>query len=242
MLETPAQFNSTAPLPYPADRLGRFRYHTGATLTPLDADEACPVLFRDIGPQAMARFLRGQLRRWAGPLSPIIYLRTCEYEEPYTDYAQIGRLVFLRPLALHPWHSGVSSIYIADARQLGPPEAVGFIPGHVSLAYAQQAVAEVRNTYELREVLGNAEYDATLSASLKQLDQLNAEHELTERLAEPLRIAFQSGDNQQRDRVLNLMQQFELTESDLCTAWHHLPSPRRAFICEALQQLPPHDF
>ena len=33
-----------------------------------------------------------------------------------------------------------------------------------------------------------------------------------------------------------------LTESDVCTAWHHLPRDRRAWIEEALQgaETPPH--
>src|SRR5437660_291858 len=101
MLETPGEFNDlvvqarrlqaqpagVSPAlrrsPYPADNLSAYRYHTGASLRPLRPDEVCPVLFRDLGPVALARFLRGQLRRLAGPQSPIIYMRTEEYVEPY---------------------------------------------------------------------------------------------------------------------------------------------------------------
>ena len=42
--------------------LSRFRYHTGATLRRVEEEETCPVLFRDIGPAALATFLRGGLR------------------------------------------------------------------------------------------------------------------------------------------------------------------------------------
>src|SRR5438067_2245238 len=41
----------------------RLRWHTGATLRPLAPGEPCPALFRDVGPAALAVFLRGALRR-----------------------------------------------------------------------------------------------------------------------------------------------------------------------------------
>ena len=94
MHETPAAFNGAQNARrYPADDLSGFRWHTGATLRPVQPGEACPVLFRDIGPAALALFLRGRLRRLAGPLSPLVYLRTADYTEPYTDYERTGRLV-----------------------------------------------------------------------------------------------------------------------------------------------------
>src|SRR6476660_5579182 len=98
-----------------ADDLSAFRWHTGATLRPLAPGEPCPGLFRDIGPLALALFLRGKLPRLAGPLSPIVYMRTADYVEPYTDFERTGRLVLLRPLALGPWHSGVPHIYVSRA-------------------------------------------------------------------------------------------------------------------------------
>jgi hypothetical protein len=68
------------------ENLARFRYHTGATLRRLAPEEPCPRLYRDIGPQAMARFLAGRLERLAGPLAPILYSRTAAYREPYRDH------------------------------------------------------------------------------------------------------------------------------------------------------------
>src|SRR5437660_12278491 len=102
MTETPAAFNDSAARRYPAEDLSGFRWHTGATLRPLATDEPCPVLFRDIGPAALALFLRGRLPRLAGPLSPIVYMRTADYVEPYTDFEKTGRLVMLQPLLLCP--------------------------------------------------------------------------------------------------------------------------------------------
>src|SRR5262249_13793916 len=103
MHETPALFNERPAQAYPADNLASFRYHPGATLRPLRPEEPCPVLFRDLGSDGMLLFLQGRLRRLAGPPSPIVYMRTEAYAEPYTDHEGIGRLVFLRPLVLHPW-------------------------------------------------------------------------------------------------------------------------------------------
>src|SRR5262245_32186813 len=100
-----------------AQNLARFRWHTGAEPFRVESDAAPALLFRDIGPVAMEQFLRGGLGRLAGPMTPITYLRTADYREPYTDHARIGRLVVLRPMELHPWHSGLPHIYIADAAQ-----------------------------------------------------------------------------------------------------------------------------
>jgi hypothetical protein len=239
MRETPTRFNAARVADggdYPADRLARFSYHTGGDLRPLDPDEPCPVLFRDIGPVAMARFLRGQLRRLAGPFSPIIYLRTEEYREPYTDFGRIGRLAFLRPLALHPWHSGIASIYVAHADRMAEASLIGFVHGDVPLARAAEQLAEARHTGELREAFGRHEYDDARADTLTRLDRLNAEHEAAERLAEPLRRRLQSCDSREREHARESMQRIGLDESDLCTAWHHLPGDRREIVVELLRQ------
>src|SRR5262249_25894472 len=144
MHETPAVFNEAEDTRrYPADDLSGFRWHTGATLRPVGQEEVCPVLFRDIGPAALALFLRGQLRRLAGPTSPLVYMRTAEYVEPYTDHERTGRLILLRPLALHPWHAGTPHVYVAQARPGIDSLTVGFVPGEVSLAEAARLAREV---------------------------------------------------------------------------------------------------
>jgi hypothetical protein len=237
MNETPASFNAAAPAGprrYPADDLSGFRWHTGATLRPLADGEACPVLFRDIGPAALATFLRGRLRRLAGPLSPLVYMRTAAYAEPYTDYEHTGRLVILRPLPLHPWHSGVEHVYVARAMP-GVDGSVGFVAGDVPLAQAAQLARDVADVYQLREVLGGRAYDEAAAESLHALERLGEELESSEVLAAPLRQLLQSADRRVREQARAEMGRVGLTESDLCTAWHHLPRERRGWIDEALR-------
>ena len=74
MLETPGLFNEAEPARrYPAENLAGFRWHTGATLRPLTPEEACPILFRDLGPVALdvvlARLLKGRHQRHANALA-----------------------------------------------------------------------------------------------------------------------------------------------------------------------------
>jgi len=238
MRETPAEFvhRPSGPV-YPADDLARFSYHTGAATRPLEANESCPVLFRDLGLVATARFLRGELRRLAGPLAPITYMRTEAYTEPYTDYEQIGRLVFLRPLLLAPWHSGVPHIYVARASRTADPVTVGFVPGHVPLEDAASLAADLRDTSELRQALGGRHHDDASLHTLHRLEKVGFELEATEKLAGPLRRCFQSQERKERELAREEMDRLGITENDLCAAWHHLPRERRAFLREALGRL-----
>jgi hypothetical protein len=246
MYETPASFNDSAwrsrparaPL-YPADNLAGYSYHTGARLRPLQPGETCPVLFRDLGPLAMQRFLRGELRRLAGPLSPITYMRTEAYIEPYTDYEQIGRLIFLRPLELHPWHSGLPAIYVARAGRMAEAATIGFVPGEVGLARASWLAGEARDTRELRDILGGRRHDEAMAETIHRLEALTTDLEQTEKLAAPLRHWLQSADRGKRERAREAMERVRITENDLCAAWHHLPRSRRDWVLEALRQLGP---
>jgi hypothetical protein len=241
MHETPAAFNeapSGSPR-YPLDDLSGFRWHTGATLRPVGQDEECPVLFRDIGPAALARFLRGRLPRLAGPLSPLVYLRTADYVEPYTDHERTGRLVILRPLLLHPWHAGVFRVFVARAR-LGIDRAIiGFIPGETPMGKAAGLVRDAASTEELREALGGRRHDEAVAESLVALDRLDKELARTEAQAVPLRRWLQSSERLQRERARTEMERVGLTESDLCSAWHHLSRERRGQIAEALARIEP---
>jgi hypothetical protein len=222
---------------YPAEDLAPFRYHTGAPLRPLANDEPCPVLFRDLGPAATARFLRGELRRLAGPLTPITYLRTADYAEPYTDQERIGRLVFLRPLLLHPWHSGVPSVYVARATRTADAATIGFVPGDVALANAARLAAGLRDVREWREVLGGRCYDGAVALTRHRLEAFTEELAETEELAGPLRKALQSADRAVKEKAREAMARLGITEEDLCAAWHHLPRQRRMVLREALARL-----
>jgi hypothetical protein len=222
---------------HPVDNLARFRWHTGAEPTPIPPDAPLPFLFRDVGPVAMAQFLRSGLRRLAGPMTPITYLRTADYHEPYTDYDGIGRLVVLHPMKLHPWHSGLPHIYIAAAVRMPEAAALGFVPGHVDLHEATRLLAGTRSADEAREAFTAEDNADAREDHLARLDRLNDECRVTERLALPLRIAFQTGTACARARLRELFARHGLDEMDLCSAWHHLAPQRRELLKEILPRL-----
>jgi hypothetical protein len=221
----------------PGEDLSRFRYHTGATLRRLEPDEPCRVLFRDIGPVAMTEFLRGRLKRLAGPFAPILYTRTAEYHEPYADYEPVGRLVFLQPKLLTPWYSGVPTIFVASLRQRVDPQTVGFIPALVNLADAERRLQGAADVASLREALGRSCYDEAVTETLAILDQVNAEHAESEQWAEPLRRKLQSRQSAEVQWARDWLAGHGLSEGDLCTAWHHLPRERRDLFREAVRGL-----
>jgi hypothetical protein len=228
MLETPG---ATA---YAGEDLSRFRWHTGAALYPLGPDEPCPILFRDLGPAALARFLRGTLARLAGPLSPITYLRTASFTEPYVDHEAIGRIILIRLLSLRPWHSGVPGVFVARASPGVDAGVIGFVPGGLDLAAVALRAASMRSTAELREELGGPAYDDLRAAELARLDRLGEELDATEAAAAPLRRRLQSRDAAERRRARDAMAEAGLGEDDLCAAWHHLPRARREVVRAAL--------
>ncbi len=219
----------------PDEDLSRFRYHTGATLRRLAPEEPCRVLFRDIGPWAMAQFLRGQLKRLAGPFAPILYTRTADYREPFIDHEPVGRLVFLQPPLLRPWYSGVPTIYVASLRQRVDPQTVGFVPAAIDLADAERRLQGVADIALLRDAFGGRCYDDAAAETLGVLDRVNREHAQSERWAEPLRRRLQSGPSTESQAAREWLAQHDLSESDLCTAWHHLPRQRRERLHECLR-------
>jgi hypothetical protein len=221
----------------PGEDLSRFRYHTGATLRRLEPDEPCRLLFRDIGPSAMAHFLRGRLKRLAGPFAPILYTRTAEYHEPYVDYEPVGRLVFLQPKLLTPWYSGVPTIFVASLRQRVDPQTVGFLPADVHLADAERQLQGAADVASLREAMGGACYDEAVGEALATLDRVNAEHAESEQWAEPLRRKLQSRQHAEAQWARDWLAGHGLSESDLCTAWHHLPRERRDRFRDAVRGL-----
>ena len=220
-----------------SEDLSRFRYHTGATLRRLAPDEPCRILFRDVGPWAMAQFLRGQLKRLAGPFAPILYTRTAEYHEPYSDHEPVGRLVFLQPKLLRPWYSGVPTIFVASLRQGVDPQTIGFVPAHFDLADAERKLQGAANIDSLRESLGRNCYDEAVAETLAALDRLNFEHAQSERWAEPLRRKLQSRHRAESLWAKDWLTVHGLSETDLCTAWHHLPRERRDRFCESVRGL-----
>ena len=206
--------------------LRRYRWHTGAELREVEPDEPLEPLFRDIGTDALAVFLRGELRRLAGPMTPLTYMRTWRWREPYTDYEQTGRLVFLRPHLLKPWHSGVEHVYVAPASVRVDDDAFGYVPGDLSRRQLAARLRDVRTRAQLREALGGDEYDARLRHDRAALDVLHQQRDASERRLRPLREALQRGDRGARVRVREL----GLDESILCQAYHHVSREARARI------------
>jgi hypothetical protein len=219
------------------DDLARFRYHTGASLRPPAPGERYPALFRDLGPAALARYLRGRLPRLAGPLTPLLYMRTLEYHEPYVDHEDIGRIVFLRPDEVGAWHAGIPHVYVARATRQTAPDGVGYVPPGTTLARAAALAAGARHAAELREALGGRAHDDARGAALARLDALNRELAQAEIAAEPLRRAFQAADPALRSAAREELGRLEIGEDDLCVAWHHLPRARRAELCERFAEV-----
>jgi hypothetical protein len=164
-------------------------------------------------------------------------MRTADYVEPYTDFERTGRLVILRPLSLGPWHSGVPHIYVSRARTGVDFGTIGFVPGDIPLAEATRRVGDAKDVRELRDALGGRIHDEAREESLHQLDRLAVELARTEAVADPLRKMLHSAQRDLRERGQELMARAGLTESDVCTTWHHLPRERRAWIEEALRGL-----
>ncbi|WP_164012284.1 hypothetical protein [Pyxidicoccus trucidator] len=233
MLETPASAGTA----YPAEDLRRYQFHTGAALSALRPDEPCPVLYRDLGPAALRRHLRGTLPRLAGPLTPLLYMRTVDFREPYTDYENTGRLVFLRPLQVQPWRSGVPGVFVARATRPVDIKTVAYCPGSIPLEAVEPLAREVKDAAELREALGGRDYDVKVEGALHALDGLVADLEAAETRAEPLRRALQSHQRDVRLRAREELERLGVQENDLCAAWHHLPRERRAMLKEALPRL-----
>ena len=206
--------------------LSRFRYHTGATpIRP--ADFKVSVLFRDVGPAGITLFLSKRLRRLAGPLSPVLYLRTGAYVEPYQDSEEIGRLAFLRPAEMDPWFSGSKDIYIADSGLLPERCSIAFVPTDLTNQDGAARISQCTDIGSIREELGSHLYDEMLRDVQFRTARLIAEQQASEQIARSVRMTFQRGSMDERSELRESMKQYGVTEPDLCSAWHHVPHDRR---------------
>jgi hypothetical protein len=217
--------------------LSKFRYHTGARLSRLSACERCPLLFRDLGLPGMALYLSGRLTRLAGPMSPLLYLRSARYTEPYTDHEDIGRLVVLEPGRLVPWHSGVPEVYVAQADLQPPPGVMACVPQAWATPAGERRLAGLPDAAAVREVLGGREHDARLADLAGRIGALTQALAASEVLAAPLRAQLQSGSAAQRDSLRRQMRDAGIGERELCSAWHHLPREARARLAAWLPRV-----
>lgn len=220
----------TRPRDYGTEGLDRFRYHTGARVTPLDPEETCGPLFRDVGMEGVARFLDKGLSRLGGPLAPVVWMRTAAWVEPYIDHGRIGRVVLLRPMEARPWHAGVAHCYVAPITARVPDDSLALVPGGAPTEAVARAIRECTHASELREALGGRDYDLSLEETRCRLRSLQADLARTEARASGLRRGLQRGDESAREAMAAL----GVTEADLCTAWHHLPDARRDHLTAVL--------
>jgi hypothetical protein len=175
----------------------------------------------------MTLFLSGRLKRLAGPLSPVVYLRTGAYVEPYQDSEEIGRLAFLRPLELDPWFSGIEDIYIADSGQPPARCSIAFVPTELTNQAGAAKVSQCTDIESLREELGGHLYDEMLRDVQYRTVRIIGEQQASEGMARSVRARFQRGNQAERAELRESMTRHGVTESDLCSAWHHVPRDRR---------------
>lgn len=216
-----------------ADLTG-FSWHTGGPVRALAEGEAPPALYRDLGPEAMLRLLRGRLPRLAGPTSPVTYLRTADYVEPYEDHEHFGRLVLLPWGAWRPWHSGVERVYVTDADARFDPACMDVLPDDGGIARVSAEARAMASLAELRELLGGRHHDAWKAELGRRLETFTEELADVERAMAPLRRAYQSSDDDLRRRARDRMAERSITERDLCSPWHHLSRERRAQVLDAI--------
>jgi hypothetical protein len=211
-----------------AGDLGEFRWHTGGPVRPLGDGEPRPVLFRDLGPAATLRLLDGTLARLAGPTSPVTYLRTAAYREPFVEHGHFGRVAVLPCAGAAVWHAGIAEVFVTCAEARFEPRAMALVPDDGDLAALAREAAAMRDAGELREQLGGAAHDGWLADTAERLRGFGRELAEVEARFAPLRREFQARDRARRRRAREHMAALGVTEDDLCAAWHHIAPARRA--------------
>jgi hypothetical protein len=207
--------------------LAGVRFHTGATPRPLGEGERCPPLFRDLGPLGMQLYLSGELRRLAGPMAPILYLRTARYVEPYEDADEIGRLAILVPSRLTPWHAGSGDVFVTRAHLAPDPAHMVVVPTAWSFGAEAERLDGLPDADAVREVIGWQVHREMCEDLLARTTCLIAAQEASEQRARPVRRMLQTGTPGQRERIRASMREKGVSERDLCSAWHHVPAARR---------------
>lgn len=126
------------------------------------------------------------------------------------------------------------TIFVSSLREEVDRRTIGFVAPHIDLANAECMLRGATDVDALRESFGRMCYDDSVSATLTHLDQVNRECDESEKWAEPLRRKLQSRDRAQGEWAQEWLAARGLSKSDLCSAWHHLPRDRRAWLRENL--------
>jgi hypothetical protein len=230
MRETPFEYRRRTRERVPTGNLSEAAGLLGLGARPPREDEPCPNLYRDVGPQALSRFLAGKLRRLEGPEARCIFMQDATLPGWSPCARELGLLVLLQPLSVGPWLSGQDGIWVAERGRMAPTGTIGFVPGDMDLRELDRSIEDAKTVADLREALGGAEYDEQVEQSrwaiAGYLDELS---EVARRSA-PLCAALRSSDPQGRERTLQLLESAGLYEKDLMAPWFQLSKERRAEV------------
>lgn len=237
MRETPRAFATRTGAPPPASDVRIAGEVLGSAARPLDEDEACPTLFRDVGPQALQLFLEGKLTRLEGPASPCVFLRDATLPGFTGVVRELGVLVFLQPLTLGPWFSGQPGIYVSELSRMPPAQTLGFVPRVESIADAAAKIGDALDTAAMREALGGARYDAEVADVKHELAQYLETWQHIERESQPWRSILAGNRDALRTAALNALAGEGVSERDLSVPLFQLSKSRRAELAQKLSTL-----
>ncbi len=201
------------------------------------ADEPCPTLYRDVGPQALSAFLDGTLARLSGPDAPCLFLRDATLPPYGASAPQFGLLVLLQPLSLGPWLSGQEGIWVAERDRMPAAGTLAAVPGDEPLAALDTRLVDVPDAAGLRETLGGARYDERLAAMREALRAYLEDWRSVERASRPLRAVLDGTSTPRRRELLAAMDVEGVTEKDLRAPWFHLSPARRDAVRPLLSSL-----
>jgi hypothetical protein len=132
----------------------------------------------------------------------------------------------------------VAEVYVACASQVPMRDCMAFVPTAWASAEGARVLDELPDPQAVREALGGRLHDEHLRDRAARLRQLCAALEESERLAQPIRKRLQSGSRAEREAVRRDMERHGIGERDLCSAWHHIPRPKRAALDDWLRARP----
>jgi hypothetical protein len=151
MRETPDAYLRRTGAPVPATDVSVAGPILGTRPRPPAPGEPCPTLYRDVGPQALAQFVRGEATQFEGRGSACAFLRDATLPAYSSCVEQFGALVLLQPLALGPWVSGQAGIWVSEAGRMPPHDVVAIVPAGVDLPDFDARIEMAATRSEYRE-------------------------------------------------------------------------------------------
>ncbi|MBI3099240.1 MAG: hypothetical protein HYY93_13520 [Planctomycetes bacterium] len=218
---------------YPGEALRSQAGAIGSMPRPIAPGEPCPILFRDVGPDALAAFLLGGIDSLAGPEAAVVWLRSAEVPPPTRATAEFGEIILLRPMSLLPWKVDEPGVYVAAADRAAAAESLGFVPPDLDRRAAAKAAEAMATEAEWGHHLGSEAYDGAKRLAAGRLGEYLAERSLIEEWAAPLRRLFAEVP----ERARSEMERLGLREEDLFGPWFGLDRERREEVRKILMGL-----